>query len=84
MKKNPLKARHTCTKAYKEQQARLKQANADAASTSSGQEVAKIHPPSEDVEALAAVEIWEICSDGESISPSSSPQGWLVVQKKSV
>lgn len=83
LRRNPQKARHTCTKAYKEQQARLKQDVAVLASSPpSGQEHPAIDPPSrEDVTALAEVEIWEISSDGEGSSPSLSPQGWLVVQK---
>lgn len=83
LKRNPQKARHTRTKAYKEQQARLKQDGAVVASSPpSGQENGAIDPPSEDAAALAEVEIWEISSDGEGSSPSLSPQGWLVVQKK--
>lgn len=72
LEKNPKKARHTCTKAYREQQERQKAQESEgwSAKACSKQPQATSGPPVS--EALAQVECWEIsASDDEFASPSS-------------
>lgn len=68
LQKNPKKARHTCTKAYREQQKAQEGGTAKACprqpQATSGPQVS---------EALANVECWEIsASDDEGASPTGS------------